>query len=193
MDGESMVGFGPKQAWLAVRDREPTAVIAALGFDDLGPVPWRTGIDVAHLTDDRVAVTPPLTGANGHHWVLAPGLHWFNSDVDPGIAALSGQMHTEIQFFSTYRVVERHRWERAVDGVLVRAFEYSGESGEVTLWWGDPDAYERDLGLPETEPDDGFGLLIGESDVMRLASVWSVDPTSLDGCRSTGPLRSAAA
>jgi hypothetical protein len=193
-----MVGFGPKQAWLAIRDGDPVAVIAALGFRDLGPVGWRTGIEVAHLSDDRVAVTPPLPGAGGHNWVLVVGRGWFTAHLDHGIAALSEQLGTEVQFFSTYRVTERHRWERAVDGVMVRAFEHVGETGETTLWWGDPDSHERALGLPAEEPDaddDGLilgGLILGESDVMRLAAAWSVDPSGLDGLPAPGRLHAAA-
>jgi hypothetical protein len=187
-----MVGFGPKQAWLAVRDTEPAAVITALGLRDLGPVGWRIGIDLAHQTDDRLAVTPPISGEGGHGWVLVPGLRWLHTD--PHVAALSEDLHTEVQLFSTYRVDERHRWQRAVDGVLVRAFDYIGVAGEVVLWWGDPDEHERTLGLPEAEPeDDELDLVLGESDVMRLAAAWSVDPTTLDGRPAPGPLRSAAA
>ena len=152
-----MTGFGPKQAWLAIRDREADAVISALGFHDLGSVSWHQGVDLAYVTDDRVAVTPPLTAGDGRSWVLVPGRWWLSSAAQPSVATLSAQLHTEVQFFSTFRVTESHRWERAVDGVLVRAFEYVGQSGEVTLWWGDPDAHERALGLPESEPAGGQG------------------------------------
>lgn len=191
--GGTMVGFGPKQAWLAIRDRTQDEVIAALGLRDLGPVSWRMGIDLAYTTEDRLAVTPPLDGARAHSWVLVPGLYWFHLELDPGVAALSEALHTEVQFFSTYRVTESHRWERAVEGVLVRAFEYVGESGEVTLWWGDPDEHERALGLPAEEPDtDEEGLLLAESDVMRLAAAWSVDPLALDGLPATDRPRTAS-
>ncbi len=191
MSGDIMVGFGPKQAWLAIRDRTADEVIAALALRDLGPVTWRMGIDLAYTTEDRLAVTPPLPGANGHDWVLVPGLYWFHLELDPGVAALSDALHTEVQFFSTYRVTEQHRWERAVDGVLVRAFEYIGESGEVTLWWGDPDEHERAIGIPEEEPDDG-ALLLDESDVMRLAAAWSIDPLALDGQPAPDRVRTAS-
>lgn len=193
VNAEPMVGFGPKQAWLAVRDRDTDAVITALGFGDLGPVAWSQGIDLAYVTDDRVAVTPPLAGANGYRWVLVPGRWWTRPDASPGVAALSQQLHTEVQFFSTSRVTEHHRWERAVDGVLVRAFDYRGDSGEVTLWWGDPDEHERALGLPAEEPaDDELSVLLGEDDVMRLAAAWSVDPTAVEKLPAPGPLRSAS-
>ena len=111
-----MVGFGGKQAWLAVRDGDPGEVLAALGLRDLGEVRWRDGIDLAHLTDDRVAVTPPLPGVADSRWVLAAGRHLLRPDVVLDLAALSKQLHTEIQFFATHRVTETHRWQRADDG-----------------------------------------------------------------------------
>jgi hypothetical protein len=189
---EAMVGFGFKQAWVAVRDGSAEAVMAALGLRDLGPVPWRHGIDLAYLTDDRVAVTPPLPGADGAQWLLVTG-RWLatpQSQVDT--AALSEALGTEIQFFLTHRVVELHRWERAVDGKLLRAFEYLGENGDITDWRGQPDDGEVAIGIPaalegETE------VLVSEMDVMRLAARWSLDPTALDGQPSPGPLHSAAA
>src|SRR4051794_16016700 len=134
MVGDSMVGFGAKQAWFAIRDRAPEVVIAALGLRDLGPVDWRPGIDLAYLSDDRVAVTPPLPGRDRHEWVLVAGRYWFRHPLRPDVESLSDLLDTEVQFFSSYRVTETHRWERAVSGVYVRGFEFVGETGEVMLW-----------------------------------------------------------
>ena len=47
-----MVGFGYKQAWLAVRGVDAAEVGAALGLRDLGPVPWRQGF---RLVDQHLA------------------------------------------------------------------------------------------------------------------------------------------
>jgi hypothetical protein len=191
MDGETMVGFGPKQAWLAVRDGDETAVTAALGLRDLGTVSWRNGIDLAYLTDDRLVLTPPLPGAAGARWLLATGRRLLHAADSVNVAELSAALGTEVQFFATYRVSELHRWQRAVDGVLMRAFEYVGEAGEVTEWRGDPDDAEAAIGLP-TVLDDEADILVSEDDVMRLAGAWSVDPTALDGRPAPGPLRAAA-
>ncbi len=189
---EAMVGFGYKQAWLAVRDGGAEAVTTALGLRDLGPVPWRHGIDLAYLTDDRVAVTPPLPGAGGARWRLVIGRWLANPHSPVDITALSETLATEVQFFLTHRVVELHRWERAIDGKLLRAFEYLGETGEITDWRGQPDEAEVTIGIP-TALDDGARVLVSEMDVMRLAARWSVDPTALDGRPSPGALHSAAA
>lgn len=197
---EWMVGFGYKQAWLAVRDADTDtdtdAVMKALKLRDLGTVPWRSGIDLAYLTDDRVVLTPPIPDADGVRWTLVVGQWLIRADVD--VVALSEALATEVQAFVTHRVVELHRWERAVDGELIRAFAYIGEAGEVTRWTGEPDAAERAVGLPATlisagADADAADVLVGEADVMRVAGAWSVDPTALDGKPAPGPLRIAAA
>lgn len=189
---QAMVGFGRKQAWLAVLDGDPAGVEEALGLRDLGPVPWREGTDLSYLTDDRVLLTPPLRGAGAGHWVLVAGRWLMRPHARPDVAALSAMLDTEVQFFTTYRVTELHRWERASNGVLTRAFEYLGETGEVTNWYGDPDPVERSLGLPPTLAGDA-SILVDEADVLRVAAAWSVDPTTLDGRPAAGPLRASAA
>ena len=176
-----MVGFGGKQAWLAVRDGDPGAVLAALELRDLGEVRWRDGIDLAHLTDDRIAVTPPVRG-----WVLAAGRQLLRST--PDLPGLSAELGTEVQFFATHRVTETHRWQRAADGVLLRSFGYVGQTGEITSWFGDPDPAE---GLPPTLDEDTT-VLIGEKDVLRVAAAWSIDPTTLGGRAAPGPIRMGA-
>lgn len=187
-----MVGFGGKQAWLAVRDGDPATVVGALGLRDLGTVRWRDGIDLAHLTDDRVAVTPSLPGARDTAWVLAVGRFLLRPGTGVDVAGLSARLGTEVQFFATHRVTEMHRWQRAVHGEPVRTFGYVGQTGEVTSWHGDPDPAERDAGLP-ARFDDESTVLVGEPDVLKVARAWSMDPTTLTGRPAPGPLRVGAA
>ena len=187
-----MVGFGGKQAWLAVRDGDPDAVRRALGLRDLGEVRWRDGIDLAHLTDDRVAVTPPLPGARDTRWVLAAGRWLLRPGTTVDVPGLSARLGTEVQFFATHRVTEMHRWQRAADGVPIRTFGYVGQTGEVTSWHGDPDPAERAAGLPERFDDDAT-VLVAERDVLAVAGAWSIDPTTLTGRPAAGPLRVGAA
>jgi len=183
METDVMVGFGGKQAWLAVRDGDPEAILAALDLRDLGTVRWRDGIDLAHLTDDRVAVTPPLGG-----WTLAVGRYLMRP---PDVAELSAKLQTEVQFFATHRVTESHRWQRAADGLLIRAFGYVGQTGSVTTWFGDPDPAERDAGLPASY-DDETTVLVAEQDVLKVAGTWSIDPTTLGVRPAPGPIRIGA-
>jgi hypothetical protein len=201
MGDARMVGFGVKQAWLAIgtadRDVPPEAIMAALGVRDLGAVDWRHGIDLAYLTDDRLAITPPLAGAGGRAWTLVVGRAFFAADGAPDIATVSAALDADVQFFATHRVAEAHDWERAVGGRLVRAFRYVGERGQVIRWYGEPDATELALGLPasynrDRGPDGERDIVVGEPDVMRVAAAWSVDPSSLDGQPAAGQLRVAA-
>ncbi|MCA2217630.1 hypothetical protein [Jidongwangia harbinensis] len=192
MERDIMVGFGGKQAWLAVRGTAAVPVLEALGLRDLGEVPWREGVDLAYLTDDRVAVTPPLVGARDTRWVVAAGRYLLRPDTTVDVVDLSARLHTEVQFFATHRVTELHRWQRAVDGDLVRAFGYVGQTGEVTSWHGDPDPAERDAGLPAVF-DEGSTVLVSESDVRKVANAWSIDPTTLAGRPAPGPIHVGAA
>jgi hypothetical protein len=192
MDADVMVGFGGKQAWLAVRDADPADVLQALGLRDLGEVPWRDGVDLSYLTDDRVAITPPLPGARDTRWVLAAGRYLMRPGTTVDVVGLSARLRTEVQFFATHRVTELHRWQRAVDGEPVRAFGYVGQTGDVTSWHGDPDPAERDAGLPAALDDDTT-VLVSERDVLKVADAWSMDPTTLAGRRAPGPIRVGAA
>lgn len=192
MGNEAMIGFGGKQAWLAVRDGDPEQVLEALGLRDLGEVPWRDGVDLAYLTDDRVAVTPALPGVGDSHWVLAVGRWLLRPSTVVDVTALSAELKTEVQFFASHRVTELHRWQRAVAGEPVRLFGYVGQTGEVTSWMGDPDETERAVGLPPLLEEETT-VLVAEQDVLKVAAAWSLDPTMLDGRPAPGALRVGAA
>jgi hypothetical protein len=177
VDSERMVGFGYKTGWLAVDGAGPDEIVAALGGRILGPLGWADGVDRAYDEPDTVLITPVLPGAGDTGWTLVAG-RWIAANADGlDVAALSAGLGRQVQLFVTHRVVELHRWERAVGGELVRSFEYVGERGEITRSYGQPE---------EVEPN--LDTRIGEDDVMRVAAAWSVDPTSLDGQPTTGSL-----
>jgi hypothetical protein len=117
-------------------------------------------------------------------WLLRP-------DVTVDVIDVSARLHTEVQFFATHRVTELHRWQRAVDGDLIRAFGYVGQTGEVTTWHGEPGPAERAAGLP-AELGEETTVLVGEKDVLTVADAWSIDPTTLTGRPAPGPLRLGA-
>jgi hypothetical protein len=179
---------------LAVRGGRLPEVVEALGGRTAGSVSWADGVRRAYREDGVAVGTPLLPGAGGG-WLLVAG-EWVAARhrlLD--VAALSGTLGGEVQLFVTHRVVELHRWERAVDGAVVRSFEYLGERDEVTEWRGEPDIVERAVGLPhsydpsrDADPGGPPPPSVDEEDVMRVAAAWSVDPSSLDGAPAAAGL-----
>lgn len=193
VDSERMVGFGYKTGWLAFDGADQDKIVAALGGQILGLLSWTDGVDRAYGEPDTVLITPILPGAGDTGWILVAG-QWIAEHADDlKTAALSAELGGQVQLFVTHRVVELHRWERAADGELVRAFEYVGERGEITRWHGQPQDVELNLGLPavDTRRDptlDPLDIHVGEDDLTRIAAAWSVDPTGLEGQPATAGL-----
>lgn len=186
-------GFGFKNAWLAVKDVRPDALAEALSLRSLRAADWETGINAAYEypMTSAVFVTPPIDG-----WVLCVGFPLFAPvDTRPpafGLRAAewAAKLHTEVQYFSTHRVVEAHAWARARPSGLERAYSYVGESGEKVLDFGPQTEEELALGFAffdpssaEAQGDDYWErqdlVHVGEEHVMALAARWSVDPSAL--------------
>lgn len=186
----TMSGFGYKTAWLAFRGLTQQQVAAALELRDPRPQSWKQAITGSYAdSGSLVAVTPPVAGRGGD-WVLATGVTLLLHE--PNVAALSERTNTEVQYFLSDRISETHGWERADGGRLLRAFELSGDTGEVLKWSGRPDQVELSVGLPDitqataATTDAIFNANIDEETVQALAGQWSVNPQTLDGAPSTG-------
>lgn len=159
------IGFGYKCAWLAIRDRTPAQVIAAVPVKDARAASWTDGIDAAY--EGRLFVTPAIDG-----WVLVAG-KIFDALDPPRITALSRALDTDVQGFVSHRVVEQHAWMWARAGVMVRAFGYLGESDQILFDDGAPTDAELAIGDDVRAPDEDI--------LMQIAGAWSVDPVGLDG------------
>lgn len=185
--------FGYKNAWVAVKGVSPEAVAEALALRNVRPSDWDGGLKAAYEfpITCSVFVMPPVDG-----WVLCVGLPLFAPfDERPPVFGLraaewAARLQTEVQFFSTHRVVEAHGWARARPTGLERAYAYVGESGEKTADEGPQTPEERALGFAFFDPgsdeaqDDSYWdrddlVHVGEEHVMALAGRWSVDPTTL--------------
>ena len=168
--------------WLAVKSNNPQAVQKALGLHNPTPCSWTEGM--ARVCDQKLFVSPPV-----HGWVLVVGsLPDTSEDVDACfrfLHRLSRELG-EVQFFSVNRAVGYHGWARFENGRVLRGYAWAGE----TVWnqghktWG-----ERKLGLKcyayfEGESRAHFSQLepvrANAEKVLSLASLWSVDPTSVD-------------
>jgi hypothetical protein len=172
-------------------------VAAALGLREPQYATWAEGIAAASRT--WVFVTPPLGD-----WTLAVGAALFPPErpetlVKPLLEQLSRQFG-DAQYFCTHRDAELHGWARAIKGRLFRGFAWLGQK-RLTLWdEGGHTKEERDLGF-RAPPADSQGTEIAagirrptdrisvpagetalpcEANVMQLAALWSIDPTTLD-------------
>jgi hypothetical protein len=183
------VPFGPKMAWLALDTTDTAAVATALDLRGAQAATWAEGIDAA--SQSSVFVTPPLGD-----WTLVVGAALFPPDradafVKPLLERLSRQFG-DAQYFCTHRDVELHVWARARKGRLVRGYGWLGQKG-LTLWdEGGQTKEERDLGFRSFEGQSAVverGQVMNvttdvmrpdEGGVMQLASLWSIDPSTLD-------------
>jgi hypothetical protein len=183
--------FGCDMAWLALRSDDPEAVIEALRLEAPSPCNWNSGIGAVYddwLGAARVFVSPPVAG-----WTFVVGLplphplgSGFIDKCTPMLVDLGGRF-TEVQYFFSYPPIDYYAWARVKDGRLIRAFAVSDEG---IIWnKGRASKEERGLGLKlfelrgvrERKGDAGGELILHptEDHVMRLASRWSLDPTTL--------------
>jgi hypothetical protein len=147
---EGFVPFGYKQHWLAVRDKDSSAVAGALGLQEVCAVAFAEGIARLDGTGPDVDRTVFVTPAIGR-WTLAVGgtrviPQARNQDWIPFLERLSVSLG-HVQYFGTHRVVGYVAWARSENGRLVRAYAYSGESGETLVNLGQPTPEEKELGI----------------------------------------------
>jgi hypothetical protein len=179
------VSFAYKTAWFAVKSNDSEAVARALGLKRLRPASWKAGIDSAYDDDQSsVFVTPPI-----HGWVLVVGRKLLSLPPNEGTVLLSlSRQFAEAQFFATMRISDAYMWERAQNGELVCSFD-SGD-GEIHRH-GNARAVEKELDLrffDDESPDaktpgyyDRDDLTFpDQKDVLKVAALWSVDPSQLD-------------
>lgn len=169
------LAFGYQSTWLAVRGSNLKDVSKALPLVHAHETSWRDGLASVYDFERRVFVSPPVAGfifvVSGLGLpAITPGAE---DQVVPFVARLSKDLNTEVQYFSTHRVVELHAWALAIRGTVSRAFAYVGESNETPL----------DLGpLTPTEAALGDRALRRPTEdvVMRVAAGWGIDPQALE-------------
>lgn len=186
-----MAGFGYKTSWLAVRDRSPEEVAAALDLRERASLAWAAGTDLAYRRG--AYVTAPVPG-----WTLAhsrtqlpPGFDATDPAFPEWLSGLSQQLG-EVQFFATERVVDHYVWARAAAGVILRAYCFDHSQQETALCIGEPSADEIELGVSVGEPgpesqhwseeewDAWVDAGPSECTVLAIAGRWSVDPSVID-------------
>jgi hypothetical protein len=183
--------FGCSMAWLAIRNADPEEVIEVLRLIEPTPCNWNSGIGAVY--DDRLCATHVFVSPAVHGWTFVAGLplphpvgRGFVDKCTPLLVDLGGRF-AEVQYFFSYPPIDVYAWARVRDGRLVRAFAVTDEG----IAWnkGRTSKEERGLGLKLFElrgvqgrKGDAGGELIlhpTEAHVMRLAHLWSIDPTTL--------------
>jgi hypothetical protein len=185
-DPDVPVPFGPKLAWLALESTETQAVAAALGLPETRPSTWVEGVKAAQQSS--LFVTPPLAD-----WTLVASTALIirqrvDEAVKPLLEGLSRQFG-DAQYFCSHSDDQLHIWARARQGQLVRGYGWDGKK-RLTLWdEGNQTKEERDLGFEFFNPDSicespkpawKAQQNPDEACVLQLASLWSIDPTTLD-------------
>lgn len=176
--------------WLAIRSSDPAAVLDVLPIDDLQRANWLTGYIAVNAF--HTFVSPSING-----WVLVVSNNLPGLEVEERSAGWKRLMERlaanfdDVQSFGTHRVVEYHAWARFLNGLEVRAYAYSGETGETLVDRGAPTDAEVELGhkffderSPEAESDEYREredlTYPDEEDVMRVAGKWSINPNRLE-------------
>jgi hypothetical protein len=172
------VPFGFKMAWIAVRCGYPEELATFLALSPRQRSSWKEGIDSAYDSKEKgVFVSPTI-----HGWTFVVG--WsvaaiYDAQPNKSLRNSLGVISTrfgEAQGFATHRVSEYHLWMLAKAGEIIRSFEYAGDQGELLDDFGP--LTEVELSVPFfKKPKDEWNP--DESDVMRVAAEWSLDPTQL--------------
>ncbi len=191
------VAFGYKMAWLAIRTSDTDAVVETLDLAVPAKANWNSGIGTVYddkFGEKRVFVSPPVDG-----WMFVVGLALphpmspaFVDKWTPMMTALATRFG-DAQYYFTYPLIDFYGWAIYANGKRVRAFAIS-DAG-IVLSQGKPTREEKALGLKlfelrgvkERKGDAGGEIILypTEDHVMRLASKWSLDPTTLGP--SSGP------
>ena len=164
---DTPAAFGHKPGWIAVRSRDPRAVMDALQLIDRRPTNWTCGLSAVGA--GKWFVSPALDG-----WVLVVGAGekpLSQARVDALCCRFS-----ETQIYVSDRERSTYSWSRYRDGVCIRAYGMS--RGEVFLDQGELTMEEISLGFGRFPRKVGGGRE-GFPDcdaVLAIAAAWGIDP-----------------
>ncbi|KRE36788.1 hypothetical protein [Paenibacillus sp. Soil522] len=178
------VEFGYKCQWFAVKTNDTQAVLEAMKLKNIQITNWRTGIEGAY--EGYYFISPPING-----WTLVinsimPDLSGTESPNPLTVISDLSLSFGEAYYFGTHRVVEYHAWAKSINGKLVRAYGYLGETGETIINQGEISKEELENNLIFTDLDVEEPNLPDEEDVLFIAKKWTVDPQMENDNYQTG-------
>lgn len=159
---DAPVSFGDQTSWLAVRCAGSERVVEAIGLPNTVPANWAAGMP--HAGTDGVFVSPPLDG-----FVLVADGGILPDEV-PGAWERLLDTFPEVQLYASHRVSDYYRWERYVDGALVRSCCWA--DGQITEDVGPLTPEEQAVMLAWLDHGD----FPNEEAVLDIAAAWGVDP-----------------
>ena len=171
---EKPKAFGYDMAWLAIPNMGSADVLKALGLKNIAPSNWTMGLTKAYEDKETVFVTPGI-----HGWTLVVGKAlWEKIDLNQPIEKITwlqklADSFLEVFYFTTAGSLGNHGWFYIKNGLLVRAYGFSGELDEVMWNYGQ-------LSQEEFKLINGFAMgktkvVPTEKDVLALAAAWSLD------------------
>ena len=171
------VRFGYKITWYAVKSCAPAKVIGVLHLSSAKPSSWTAALLAMQGYDSEAPHTVLVAPYKG--WTLAVGDKLAGStavDAQTRLEPLKALSNAcgEAQLYASNRDHDWYMWSRAVNGKVLRAYEYDGSIGETLHDLGKHTREER--GVNFTAPS--------EDDVTRIAGKWSIDPSKIDESES---------
>jgi hypothetical protein len=171
---DSPVAFGYKCQWFAVKTNDTQAVLDAMKLKNIQITNWKTGIEGAY--EGYYFISPPING-----WTLVinsimPDLSGTESPNPLNVISDLSSSFGESYYFGTHRVVEYHAWAKSINGKLIRAYGYLGETGETIINQGEISKEELENNLIFTDLDVEEPNLPDEEDVLFIAKKWTIDP-----------------
>lgn len=164
---DTPAAFGYKPGWLAIRSRDPRAVMEALRLQNCRPANWTCG----------------LSGVNTGKWFVSPSLDGWVLVVGAGEKQLSqerfaalNRRFSEVQIFVANREKSIFSWAKYQGGICIRAYAMS--RGEVFLDQGELTMEEISLGFgrfPRKSGGSREDFPTCDS-VLAIAAAWGIDP-----------------
>ena len=203
VEAELPCSFGLRMAWMAVRTRDTARLINVLGIGPVRPSGWAAGVGAVYADKGglrRVFVTPPVEGWS---FVVSLGLPLPMGeayvDKASGLIGRLGEAFGTVGYFVSYPALDFYGWAWTANGVLQRGFAVGREG---VIWNRGAVTVDERMLAPTffalSEVGAGHeaaqaaargrvamaaGHPFREEDVVKLARLWSVDPTGFDDRR----------
>lgn len=181
---DTPLSFGMKISWLVIKEKDPKNVMDQLHCKDAKVCNWDSAFKLMR-EQKEVFVTPSF---QGYVLVINYDLPLHNKKVLEELA----MKFEEVQFFSSYRIVDAYCWVKYVNQTLIRSFYYVGDQGEILWSEGELTKEEQEIGLNASsfdleEYDDDI-IYPDEDVVIELAGKWGVHPflEEYEDTKSTG-------